>query len=91
MQCGGLEWVFQMITYEPPLDIGIARYVEVLNENGIETFESCQGGEGHAYPEPTVRFHGRQGEGLRAVAICVAHGFRVAALRRTLAARKLMI
>jgi len=33
------------LVYEPPLDPGIARYVEVLNGNGIETFESCEGGE----------------------------------------------
>jgi hypothetical protein len=41
--------------YDPPLDPGIRRYVEVLNEAGVETFESCQGGEGHAYPCRTGR------------------------------------
>ena len=30
---------------------------------GIETFESCPGGPGHAYAEPTVRFYGDRSEG----------------------------
>lgn len=51
-----------------PLDIGIARAVHVLREAGIETFESCEGGNGHAYAEPTVRFHGVRSEGWKALA-----------------------
>jgi len=39
--------------------------VRILSEAAIETFESCRGGEGHAYPEPTVRFHGERGEGFK--------------------------
>jgi hypothetical protein len=34
------------------LDPGIAEYVRVLLAQGVETFESCQGGPGHAYTEP---------------------------------------
>lgn len=64
------------------LDPGIARFVEVLSENGIETFESCQGGSGHAFAEPTVRFHGNQAEGFRAFSIAHDHGLPVAAIRR---------
>jgi hypothetical protein len=45
------------------LDPRIAPYVRVLQENGIETFDSCEGGPGHAMPEPTVRFHGPRSEG----------------------------
>lgn len=67
---------------EYPLDPGVARFVEVLAENGIETYESCQGGAGHAYAEPAVRFHGGQGVGFRALAIAQAHGLPVAELRR---------
>jgi len=59
----------------PHLDPGIARYVEVLRLAGVETYESCQGGpdperpdRGHAYPEPTVRFHGTQGADSQPVA-----------------------
>jgi hypothetical protein len=54
--------------YDPSLDAGIYDAVEVLRESDVETFESCEGGSGHAYPEPTVRLHGDQAEGLRALA-----------------------
>lgn len=70
-------------SYDPPLDPGVKRYVEVLGKHGIETFESCQGGEGHSYPEPTVRFHGDRSEGFKALAIAQQHAFPVSALRRT--------
>lgn len=49
---------------------------------GVETFESCQGGKGHAYPEPTVRLHGGRGEGYRALAAVLHAGLEVKALRR---------
>ena len=68
--------------YDPPLDAGIARAVAVLVAAGIETFESCQGGPGHAYREPTVRFHGYRDEGFRALAAAQLGGLRVMALRR---------
>lgn len=65
------------------LDAGIRSVVLVLRANGIETFESCEGGTGHSYLEPTVRFHGGIGEGFKGLAIALQHGFKVAALRRT--------
>lgn len=68
--------------YDPPLDPGIAPIVAVLIAGGVETFESCQGGNGHSYPEPTVRFHGHHYEGFRALALAQAHGLKVAHLRR---------
>lgn len=37
------------------LDPGIAHAVKVLRDSGVETYESCEGGEGHAYPYPCVR------------------------------------
>ncbi len=49
------------------LDPGIAPFVEALRAAGIETFESCQGGEGHAAVEPIVRFYGDRSEGFRAL------------------------
>lgn len=64
------------------LDAGIRPIVEVLVANGIETFESCEGGQGHAFYEPTVRFHGNHAEGFRALAIALQHGLRVCELRR---------
>jgi len=64
------------------IDKGIAREVRVLWKNGIETFESCEGGHGHAFTEPTVCFHGGHSEGFRALAVALQHGLRVSELRR---------
>jgi hypothetical protein len=64
------------------LDPGIASYVDWLDSMGIETFESCQGGEGHAFLEPTVRFYGEPGEGFRALAAAVLRELPVSELRR---------
>jgi len=66
----------------PDLDPGIREAVRLLMSAGIETFESCQGGEGHAYSRPTVRFHGHRDEGFRALAVALANGFRVVSLCR---------
>jgi len=73
----------EMKRYDPPLDHGISEAVTVLRNANIETFESCEGGPRHAYPEPTVRFHGDQAEGFKALAAAMRGGLRVAALRRT--------
>ena len=70
------------VEFDPPLDPAIYPMVAALSGAGVETFESCQGGEGHAYAEPTVRFHGDRTEGYRAVAVAMGAGFRVASLRR---------
>ncbi len=64
------------------LDEGIVGVVEILVRNGVETFESCEGGEGHAFYEPTVRFHGNHAEGFRVLAIALQHGLKVCELRR---------
>ncbi len=65
-----------------PVDAEIRREVRILWEGGVETFESCQGGKGHSFPEPTVRFHGGSGEGFRALGIALQAGLKVSALRR---------
>ena len=64
------------------LDPGIRSFVVTLCDAGVETFESCEGGCGHAYPEPTVRFHGQRPEGLRALAVAIQAGLPVSELRR---------
>jgi hypothetical protein len=64
------------------IDPGIAKAVSILQANGVETFESCEGGAGHAFPEPTVRFYGTPAAGPRALAVCMDHGLPVMALRR---------
>jgi hypothetical protein len=61
---------------------GVRDVVKILMDANVETFESCQGGEGHAYPEPTVRFHGERSEGFRALAVVMQAGIRVLHLRR---------
>lgn len=64
------------------LDAGIAHAVGVLRRAGVETFESCEGGTGHAFYEPTIRFHGHRDEGFRVLALAMQNGLRVSALRR---------
>ena len=68
--------------FEPPLDEGIEDYVRVLRLFGVETFESCQGGPGHASPVPIIRFQGGKAEGFRALAVAMQHEFPVTALRQ---------
>jgi hypothetical protein len=65
------------------LDAGIRHYVLVLRSGGIETYESCEGGVGHSYPEPTIRFHGNNGEGFRALSVALTFGLPVLNVRRT--------
>ena len=72
------------------LDPGIGRIVNILRLNGVETYESCEGGSGHSSPEPFVRFHGSvgNGEGIRALGVALLYpestegGRRVSVLKR---------
>jgi hypothetical protein len=64
------------------LDDGIRNEVTILRGHGIETYESCQGGKGHAYPVPTIRFNGDDGEGFRALSIAISYGLCPDELRR---------
>jgi hypothetical protein len=68
--------------FSSPLDAGIKRAVVALRAAGVETFESCEGGPGHAYTEPTVRFHGQHPEGFRALSAAMSAGLPVTGLRR---------
>ena len=63
------------------LDPGIRRYVLILRSQGIETFESCQGGEAHAFPEPTIKFHGNHGEGFKALAVAMTFHLPILSVR----------
>jgi len=69
-------------TMEDGLDDGIKDAVIILREAGIETFESCQGGEGHAYFEPTIRFHGQREQGWKALAAAQERRLPVLELKR---------
>jgi hypothetical protein len=72
----------EIIEYDPPLDAGIEDAVNKLNRAGIETYESCEGGPGHAYPEPTIRFHGERAEGFRALSVALQNNLPVRGLKR---------
>lgn len=69
------------------LDDGIREIVRVLRAEGVATFESCEGGEGHCFPEPTVKFEGPTEEGYRAYAAARMHGLPVARLQRAWTSR----
>lgn len=81
----------QELKFDPPLDAGIRDIVVKLVSQGVETFESCEGGNGHAFPEPTVRFEGDTSEGPRAFAVAVAFGLPVSRLRRAWGVRDGML
>lgn len=72
----------RFIDADCPLDRWISYAVKVLREGGIETYESCGGGSGHAFLEPTVRFYGPLPAGFHAVSIALTFGLPARALRR---------
>lgn len=65
-----------------PLDPWIGFAVKVLRDAGIETIESCQGGAGHCYAEPTVRFGGTSTAGFRAFNAAMEYGLPVRSVQR---------
>jgi len=64
------------------IDPGIEYELRILRDNGIETTESCQGGQGHPFPEPTIRFCGGRAAGFKAVGIAITYGLKMSELRR---------
>lgn len=65
------------------LDPGIRFPVRVLHAaGGIETCQSCQGGRGHAYHEPTIDLISGSSDaiGFRALAALQAYGLPVSAV-----------
>ena len=64
------------------LDPGIRRAVLILRRAGIETIESCEGGPGHSFPDPTVKFFGERGAGFRALGVALDYGLPVSRLQR---------
>ena len=65
-----------------PLDRGIRRYVPALRSGEVETFKSCEGGEGYAFTEPTIRFQGGPAEGYKAFGVARELELPVLHLRR---------
>ena len=72
----------QKTAFYSELDKGIAHYVRILAESGIETCQSCEGGKGHAYPEPTVDFMGSQQDAWKAYSVARTYGLPVSELRQ---------
>ena len=68
--------------FEPPLDSGIEKAVNLLRDAGIETYESCEGGKGHSYSEPSIRFHGERDQGFKALAVALQNALPVKKLGR---------
>lgn len=72
-------WLEKMLA---GVDAKIRPVLRILCAGGFETFESCQGGKGHPYPEPTICFHGGPSEGFRAIAWLRDYGIAPSDLRR---------
>lgn len=64
------------------IDSGIEGAVRIFQEHNLQTFESCEGGPGHAYPEPTIAFYGTPETGWRAIGVCIDYNLPVLSLRR---------
>lgn len=64
------------------LDDGIRFAVRVLHAAGFETCQSCQGGPGHSYDEPTVEMisSGSDAQGFGALAALQSYGLPVNAI-----------
>ncbi len=54
-----------------PIDKGILHHVKILKENGVDTFMSCQGGKGHTFSSPTIRFRCTKKEAFKALSVAV--------------------
>ena len=61
------------------LDEGIRFPVRVLHAKGIDTGQSCQGGEGHAYDHPTIDLieGASQRDGFAALSALESYGLNV--------------
>jgi uncharacterized membrane protein len=64
------------------LDRGIRFAVRVLHAHGFETCQSCQGGKGHPYAEPSVDLPLNSTDGVVFGALCAlsAHGLPVSSI-----------
>ena len=56
--------------------------VKIMLEHGFHTFESCQGGEGHSFTEPTIRFNGTEFDLIIAYELCKHYKLNVSCVRR---------
>jgi len=70
------------ITNDHAIDAGIKDVVLMLNANGFNTIESCQGGQGHCFSDATVRFLGDEFDLIRAYELCKLNNINVYEAKR---------
>jgi len=65
------------------LDAGIRLAVRVIHAAGIDTCQSCQGGEGHAYDQPSIDLcaSGHDARGFAVLSALTDYGLDVAELQ----------
>lgn len=56
--------------------------VKIMREHSFSTFESCQGGKGHPFTEPTIRFNGTEFDLITAYELCYHYKLNVTCVRR---------
>lgn len=56
--------------------------VKIMLEHGFLTSESCQGGKGHSFPEPTICFEGTEFDLIIAYELCTHYKLNVSSVRR---------
>ena len=59
------------------LDKGIRDWVMELRNHNVETCQSCEGGEGHAYFEPTIEFFGGMYSGMKVIGLAIEYGWPI--------------
>jgi len=67
------------------IDAGVRFAVRLLHAHGMDTCQSCQGGKGHAYLEPTVDMvaGGDDADGFQALAALTSYGLPVSTVSLT--------
>jgi hypothetical protein len=63
-----------------PVDLGIVRGVQILKDTHFATLQSCQGGEGHAFPEPTILFQATRAGAFHALSVLMTYELPVTEL-----------
>ena len=69
-------------SHDHVLDLGIAHAVCILQAAGVETYEACEGEEGHSYPFPAIRLYGKVRCGHLELAIALKRGWPARRLYR---------
>lgn len=73
---------FKKTYFSEYIDPLILPAVEILNSHGFDTYESCQGGEGHCTPYPFVKFNGDEYDLIKAFEVCQCYRLAVYEAKR---------